>query len=133
VMGAGESLVIANKSDLSAAWQTSDVADAAIETSVLTGAGIDTLVNRIGTALGAADERRDQPLVSNVRHIDLLHRARAAFESALDALSESNNEISEEFILADLQEAASALQEITGQRTTDDLLAHIFARFCIGK
>jgi tRNA modification GTPase len=133
VMDAGESLVIANKSDLSAAWQTSDVADAAIETSVLTGAGIDTLVNRIGTALGAADERRDQPLVSNVRHIDLLHRARAAFASALDALSESNNEISEEFILADLQEAASALQEITGQRTTDDLLAHIFARFCIGK
>ena len=36
-------------------------------------------------------------------------------------------------MLADLQEASAALQEITGRRTTDDLLAHIFERFCIGK
>jgi len=41
--------------------------------------------------------------------------------------------VSEEFPLLDLQEAAHALQEITGQRTSDDLLRHIFERFCIGK
>ena len=43
------------------------------------------------------------------------------------------SEVSEEFPLLDLQEASAALQEITGQRTTDDLLRHIFERFCIGK
>jgi tRNA U34 5-carboxymethylaminomethyl modifying GTPase MnmE/TrmE len=41
--------------------------------------------------------------------------------------------VSEEFPLLDLQEASAALQEITGKRTSDDLLRHIFERFCIGK
>ena len=39
----------------------------------------------------------------------------------------------EEFVLADLQDARAALEEITGRRAPEDLLAHIFARFCIGK
>ena len=40
--------------------------------------------------------------------------------------------LSEEFVLADLQEARAALEEITG-RARGDVLAHIFERFCIGK
>jgi tRNA U34 5-carboxymethylaminomethyl modifying GTPase MnmE/TrmE len=39
----------------------------------------------------------------------------------------------EEFVLVDLQEARCALEEITGRRAPDELLAHIFSRFCIGK
>jgi tRNA U34 5-carboxymethylaminomethyl modifying GTPase MnmE/TrmE len=53
-------------------------------------------------------------------------RARAA---ALPA----NGPMPEEFVLADLADARSALEEISGRRATDDLLAHIFSRFCIGK
>jgi tRNA U34 5-carboxymethylaminomethyl modifying GTPase MnmE/TrmE len=36
-------------------------------------------------------------------------------------------------VLADLQDARAALEEVTGKRTADDVLAHIFERFCIGK
>jgi tRNA U34 5-carboxymethylaminomethyl modifying GTPase MnmE/TrmE len=36
-------------------------------------------------------------------------------------------------VLADLQEARAALEEVTGKRASDDLLTHIFERFCIGK
>jgi tRNA U34 5-carboxymethylaminomethyl modifying GTPase MnmE/TrmE len=36
-------------------------------------------------------------------------------------------------VLADLQDARTALEEIAGRRTSDDLLAHIFSKFCIGK
>ena len=39
----------------------------------------------------------------------------------------------EEFVLADLQEARSAFEEVTGKRTADDVLTHIFSKFCIGK
>jgi tRNA U34 5-carboxymethylaminomethyl modifying GTPase MnmE/TrmE len=39
----------------------------------------------------------------------------------------------EEFVLADLQDARAALEEITGRRTSEELLAHIFTRFCVGK
>ena len=39
----------------------------------------------------------------------------------------------EELVLADLQDARAALEEITGKRTPEDLLQRIFERFCIGK
>ena len=41
--------------------------------------------------------------------------------------------MSEEFVLADLQDARAALEEITGKRAPEELLTHIFTRFCIGK
>ncbi len=127
-------LLVANKSDLPAAWEASAVADEiAIEVSALTGDGIATLVERIASALGAGHDTRDQPLVSNVRHAAQLRIADEALARAVDALSASPPVVSEEFVLADLQEASAALQEIIGRRTTDDLLAHIFARFCLGK
>jgi len=49
------------------------------------------------------------------------------------ALIDSRGTVPEEFVLADLQEATDCLEEITGRRTTDDLLRHIFERFCVGK
>jgi tRNA modification GTPase len=60
----------------------------------------------------------------------LLEGARASLLRADEAL---RAEVSEEFPLLDLQEASAALQEITGKRTSDDLLRRIFERFCIGK
>ena len=42
-------------------------------------------------------------------------------------------ETPEEFVLADLTEARRRLEEVTGARTSDDVLHEIFARFCIGK
>jgi tRNA U34 5-carboxymethylaminomethyl modifying GTPase MnmE/TrmE len=41
--------------------------------------------------------------------------------------------VAEEFLAADLVRAQQALDELTGTRAADDVLAEIFARFCIGK
>ena len=101
--------------------------------SARTGAGLDDLIAAIASVLngdGRLPDKRDQAAVTNVRHTVLLERARAALWRATEALE---GEISEEFPLLDLQEGAHALQEITGRRTSDDLLRHIFERFCIGK
>lgn len=102
----------------------------AVAISATTGAGIDGLIAAIGKALGASDPTRDHPQVTNVRHTVLLERAREALTRASSALE---SKVSEEFPLLDLQEASAALQEITGKRTSEDLLRHIFERFCIGK
>ncbi len=126
-------LVVVNKIDLPPAWSADAVAAGGLLISVRTGHGVDALVDRMASMLGAGEGLRDQPLVSNVRHIDLLRQSDAALARAVDALTRSDYTISEEFVLADLQEAGDALQQVTGKRTTDDLLAHIFARFCIGK
>ncbi len=103
--------------------------DPLVEISVITGVGLDDLVAAVARAL-RAEETRDRPAITNLRHAMLLERARAALLQAINALEGS---ISEEFPLLDLQEAGHALQEITGRRTTDDLLQHIFKNFCIGK
>lgn len=118
-------------------WNKSDLADGrgrdapeGIEISVRTGDGVDALVEAVGDALGATESGRDGPTVTNVRHTMLLDRARLALAHAVWAL---DGEIPEEFPLVDLQDASQALQEITGRRTSDDLLRHIFAKFCVGK
>lgn len=120
-------VVVLNKSDLPAMATEPGVA-----VSARTGAGLDDLVGAIERVLtnASVDAARDRPAVTNVRHTVLLERARAALLCATTALE---GEISEEFPLLDLQEAGHALQEITGRRTSDDLLRHIFERFCIGK
>ena len=102
----------------------------AVAISATTGAGIDRLIAAIGNALGTGEALRDRPQVTNVRHAVLLERAKESLTRAAIALE---SKISEEFPLLDLQEAGAALQEITGRRTSDDLLRHIFERFCIGK
>jgi len=76
---------------------------------------------------------RDRPEITNVRHIALVQRAHDALERARSAARANGGALSEEFVLADLQDARAALEEITGRRATEDLLAHIFSRFCIGK
>lgn len=102
----------------------------AVAISATTGAGIETMIAAIGKVLGGSEPTRDHPQITNVRHIVLLERARESLTRASAALE---SKVSEEFPLLDLQEATAALQEITGKRTSDDLLRHIFERFCIGK
>jgi tRNA modification GTPase len=125
-------LVVVNKIDLPAAWAADSVVPSAIAVSVRTGEGVPSLIERLAMLLGASAEARDAPLVTNVRHVSLLERARDSLERAHQALAAAPS-TSEEFVLADLQDAAAQLQEITGRRTTDDLLRHIFERFCVGK
>jgi tRNA modification GTPase len=128
----GTHLVVINKVDLDAAWDASDISCEAVEISATTGRGLDALVQRVASTLGAGIETRDPPIVGNLRHANLLQSARGSLARAEQALA-ADSSISEEFVLADLQDAIARLQEITGRRTTEDLLAHIFASFCICK
>ena len=121
-------LYVANKSDLSRAWCRADV----VEVSALTGEGIDVLRARITGALDV-ESLDDPPPMTNVRHIALVQRADEALRRARGAARCDGAALSEEFVLADLQDARGALEEISGRRAPDDLLAHIFSRFCIGK
>ena len=73
---------------------------------------------------------RDVPAISNVRHVALAERAHDVVVAVGEALSRG---ATEELALADLRDARHALEEITGRRTAEDLLHHIFGTFCIGK
>ena len=130
-------LVVANKSDLSAAWESADLqlAEPVEVVSTLTGDGLNALRKRMRAALDGTTNGtpRDTAAVTNVRHAALLERARASLRHACDAVDAPGGPVPEEFVLTDLQDARAALEEVTGKRTSEDLLRHIFSRFCIGK
>jgi tRNA modification GTPase len=126
--------LVINKVDLPAAWSLDDVhgGDTVAQISLKTGQGLEAMRSTIADGLNASELLSDGPVVTNLRHVQLLERAHAAIDRSVKALGE-NATLSEEFVLADVSEARHALEEITGTRTNDDLLTHIFSRFCIGK
>ncbi len=131
--GSGAAIVVGSKSDLPPKWSAADLGvapDDLVEVSALTGAGLDRLRARIATALCGRDDFRDPPHISNVRHLALLDEAMHALDRGQQALADG---ATEELVLVDLGVARRALEEITGRRTPDDLLRHIFSRFCVGK
>jgi tRNA modification GTPase len=107
--------------------------EGAVEISLETGNGVAELKHRLAERLLGAERLRDVPAVTNVRHIDLLVKAGEAIGRAQTTLADSRGEVPEEFLLSDLEQARGALEEVTGKRTSEDLLRHIFGRFCVGK
>ena len=74
--------------------------------------------------------RTGNTLVTNVRHYDSLTQTRA---SLLEVLGGLDQLVTNDFLAMDIRRALHYLGEITGEVTTDDLLANIFSKFCIGK
>ncbi len=125
-------IVVFSKSDLPRSWDPARALDnvSFVPVSAFTGEGLDALRAAIVAALIEREELRDTPAISNVRHLALVETARAAVGAAIAALSAG---VTEELVLTDLAAARHALEEITGARTADDLLEHIFRKFCVGK
>ncbi|HEY6009650.1 MAG TPA: tRNA uridine-5-carboxymethylaminomethyl(34) synthesis GTPase MnmE [Geobacteraceae bacterium] len=104
----------------------------AVEVSTATEAGLDTLRDRIVATFlrDPAADRRSTALLSRVRHRDALagaHDALVRFQANLSAGFET------ELLAVDLRDALTALGQVTGQTTPDDILDVIFSQFCIGK
>ena len=127
-------LVVANKSDLPAAWPSTEPSVPVEAVSSKDGDGLDELRVTIRRTLeGSSAIPRDTAVITNVRHAELLDRARDALRRACESVESPGGPVPEEFVLTDLQDARAALEEVTGKRTSEDLLRHIFSRFCIGK
>ncbi len=120
-------LLVRNKIDL-----TDEVAGDvgnAINVSINEGRGLDALKAAIknlagfaGTSVGSFSARQ--------RHVDALMRARDHFNEGVSRLTSDR---AGELLAEELRLAHSALGEITGEVTSDDLLGEIFSSFCIGK
>jgi len=73
-----------------------------------------------------------QPLlfIANLRQKLALENAAAALRRGSTGAFQG---LSPEFVAADIQEALSALQDISGKVTGEEILDRIFSSFCIGK
>jgi len=123
-------LVAVNKSDLAAGEAIERVVgDGMVRTSALTGEGIQELRARI-LALATGGAAAEPGMLTSLRH----HQAITTALGALgDAAQANSNSIPHEMILLDLYRGLWALDSLTGQTTSDDVLNLIFSTFCIGK
>jgi tRNA modification GTPase len=71
-----------------------------------------------------------ETIVTNARHVDALRRAE---ENLLDVRKGLDLHIPGDLLAIDIRAALSTLSEITGNVDNEDLLGHIFGKFCIGK
>ncbi len=71
-----------------------------------------------------------ETIVTNARHVEALHNTNTALLKVLEGL---NHNVTGDFLAMDIRQALHYLGTITGEISSDDLLANIFSRFCIGK
>ena len=69
-------------------------------------------------------------VVTNLRHYQQLLLTHEALDRVLHGMA---NHVTGDFLAMDIRQSLHYLGEITGTITTDDLLANIFSKFCIGK
>ena len=68
--------------------------------------------------------------ITRERHRELLSKSLDSLNKAINAI---NQNLSSEFIAADLRLSLESLGEITGETYSEDVLNRIFQEFCIGK
>jgi tRNA modification GTPase len=91
---------------------------------------LELLKSRILELVNLDKFRTGNTVVTNLRHYDSLTKTR---ESLLEVLGGLDQLVTNDFLAMDIRRALHYLGEITGEVTTDDLLATIFSKFCIGK
>ncbi|HEY1726081.1 MAG TPA: tRNA uridine-5-carboxymethylaminomethyl(34) synthesis GTPase MnmE [Steroidobacteraceae bacterium] len=105
------------------------IAPTALSVSALSGAGFDALASHLKASMGFEPDGAGA-LSARARHLDALTEVQLHLGSAADQLSARN---APELVAEELKRAQQALGEIVGPQTSEQLLAQIFSRFCIGK
>ncbi len=117
-----------NKADL---LEEKNASNDGVFISAKFGEGIDELFRTMKSKVMTTENYSEKSaVVSNLRHYDALKKSREFLVKAKETIA---NDFTGEFIAVDLRNAESALGEIIGKVTTDDILNNIFDNFCIVK
>lgn len=123
-------LLVLNKLDLCSTPPQAPAQLDTIAVSAKTGAGMDTLREKLKDLAGYHQVSGTGTFSARRRHLDALRQAEAALQRGHDQLQQHQ---AGELLAEDLRAAQQALEEITGAFSSDDLLGRIFSSFCIGK
>jgi len=124
-------LVVINKSDLPQIIDYSSSNVSALRVSALTGSGFQDLRAAIRAfLLERRTDLADDFVLTSARQNEALERALVGLETASAAVLEG---VPHEMVLLDLYGSLAALNELTGEVVTEDILDRIFSTFCIGK
>ncbi len=129
-------VILVNKTDISVNIDTDELCryterENIIFISVRENEGIDRLTERFREMfLSGGVEMKESVLINNTRHKNMLSKAAEALDRAAVTIQ---TRMPEDFISMDLQDALTALGEITGDSVDDEIIDRIFTRFCLGK
>ncbi|QWS02160.1 tRNA uridine-5-carboxymethylaminomethyl(34) synthesis GTPase MnmE [Limosilactobacillus fermentum] len=130
-------MVIFNKTDLPAQVDLAELTelvngDPVIQTSILEHAGMQELGQAIAHRFfnEGIESNRDAVMVTNARHIGLLHQAVDSLNAVLEGIEAG---MPVDLVQIDMTDAWNTLGEITGQTYQDELLDQLFSQFCLGK
>ena len=91
---------------------------------------IDKLKERILSRFHVNEVKQGDVVVTNLRHYENLVQTNTSLERVLSGMDE---DVTGDLLAMDIRQSLHYLGLITGEITSDDLLANIFSRFCIGK
>ena len=125
-------VIVRTKADLLEEPQLEVVGVRQVVSSTITGEGLGQLRDLLVEAVFSGSLRRksEAPLVTRERHARQLRRAREEVAAFLDARA---HDLAPEIAATHLRTVAQALEELLGVIAPEDLLAQVFAEFCIGK
>lgn len=101
-----------------------------VELSSKTGEGLDNLAQAVAELFPKDAGSGYGELLTNARQAQAAQRALEGVRRAREALELG---VTPDALLTDVEEALSALGELTGQSVREDVTARIFQRFCVGK
>ena len=130
----GIKVAVINKTDLgcdpSVAALTSDL-EYRIFISADSGEGFDTLSSTVESIYIDKDLGiGDQAIISNARQNAAVTNAASALQAAIDAI---NGDLPLEVCCAEVENTLASLGELDGRTVSEDVVARIFANFCVGK
>ena len=100
------------------------------EVSARTGAGLDRLGELVAEQFPAIQAGSGGELLTNARQAEAARRALEGVRRAGESLTLG---MTPDALLTDVEEALSALGELTGANIREDITGRIFERFCVGK
>lgn len=130
-------IVILNKTDLPSKLDRDQLKqlvgdDALIETSIIKHEGMDQLGTQISHMFfdQGIESSQNNVMVTNARHIGLLHQANDALSDVLKGIADG---MPVDLVQIDMTRCWDLLGEITGDSYQDELLDQLFSQFCLGK
>ena len=94
-----------------------------------TGEGLDQLADVVDSMF-AGSSPCDGSILTNARQFDAIRRA---YEAMLRSMQGLKLGLTPDAVLTDVEEAMTAMGEVTGATVREDITARIFERFCVGK